>query len=89
MHFRGSDPAHHEERRNVEPVYSAMTDSRTANPGGSRCLMGCFKTLDGASPCSVQRHGRPGGRGRTGQEEPTRRDADCLVQGRESKLART
>lgn len=36
MHFRGSDPAHREERRNVEPVYSAMTDSPTANPGVSR-----------------------------------------------------
>lgn len=89
MHFRGSDPAHHEERRNVEPVYSAMPDSCTANPGVSRSEIGLIKTLDGASPCSAQRHGKPGGRGRTGREEPTRRDADCLVRGRESKLART
>src|SRR5690606_11279239 len=36
MHCRDSDPAHHEEHRNVEPVYSATTDSTTANPGVSR-----------------------------------------------------
>lgn len=36
MHCPGSDPAHAQRRRNIEPVYSAMTDFTSANPGVSR-----------------------------------------------------
>ena len=36
MHCPGSDPAHAQRRRNIEPVYSAMPDFTSANPGVSR-----------------------------------------------------
>ena len=36
MHCPGSDPTHAQRRRNIEPVYSAMADFTSANPGVSR-----------------------------------------------------
>ena len=55
MHCPGSDPSHAQRRRNIEPVYSAMPDFTSANPGVSRSVRGPRKVPAGASGSEGER----------------------------------